>query len=326
LNTGQSGINKSESCIEKGGATMAGRPGLAEALESQFQNEVDKQVRRTHESGQTLYHYTSLQSLMGMIETNNLWMSKGNFLNDSSELVYFSNVLKGVISNMKVEQETELWRLFIRELKLSMNRFLKKIEESDMEVYIFSMSHTQDSLALWYNYAKGEGYNLGFYAEDLLKKTSAFPEESNVLHGLVVYDRHEQEQVLMNFLEKTFNLVAQYEAEEVKKALPGHFLSVMTTCAIFFKDPAFKSEEEYRIAYMNTGGSISPQARFRAQNGVIIPYIAVDFEERLPLTHITIGPKNNIDIAKRGIEHYLNSKGYNMKEISVSKSVAALRY
>lgn len=305
---------------------MEGRIKLAEALEWQFRNEVDKQVRKTHESGQTLYHYTGLQSLMGMIETNNLWMSKGNFLNDSSELVYFSDVLKGVIANMKIEQETELWRLFIRELKLSVNRFLKKIEERDLEVYIFSLSHTQDSLALWYNYAKGEGYNLGFHAETLLKKTSAFPDDSNVLHGLVVYDRQEQEQILMNFLIETFKLVAQYEPEEAKKALPDHFLSVIATCAIFFKDPAFKSEEEYRIAYKNTSGKMQPKARFRAQNGVIIPYIAVDFEERLPIRHITIGPKNNIDIAKRGMEHYLNSKGYNMKEITISKSVAALRY
>ncbi|MGK7378732.1 DUF2971 domain-containing protein [Planococcus sp. 1R117A] len=305
---------------------MAEHRELAEALEWQFRNEVDKQVRKTHESGQTLYHYTSLQSLMGMIETNNLWMSKGNFLNDSSELVYFSNVLKSVISKMRIQNETELWRLFIRELKLSMNRFLKKIEENGFEVYIFSMSHSQDSLALWYNYAKGEGYNLGFYVEDLLKKTSVFPDESNVVHGLVVYDRQEQELVLMNFLIETFKLVTQYEVEEVKKAMPAHFFSVIATCAIFFKDPAFQSEEEYRIAYMNASGETQPEARFRAQNGVIIPYIAVNFEERLPISHITIGPKNNIDIAKRGMEHYLNSKGYNMKEISISKSVAALRY
>ncbi|KOF10990.1 hypothetical protein AC739_06245 [Planococcus glaciei] len=305
---------------------MAKSGGLAEALEWQFRNEVDKQIRKTHESGQTLYHYTSLQSLMGMIETNNLWMSKGNFLNDSSELIYFSNVLKSVVGKMEIQRETELWQLFIRELEGSMKRFLEGIEGSGFEVYIFSLSYSPDSLALWYNYAKGEGYNLGFDAEELLQKASAFPDESDVLHGLVVYDRQEQELILMNFLIETFKRVVQYEPGDIKKALPRHFLSVIATCAIFFKDPAFKSEEEYRIAYKNTSGTMHSAVRFRAQNGVIIPFITVDFEERLPISHITIGPKNNIDIAKRGIEHYLKSKGYNMKSLSINKSVAALRY
>ena len=72
-----------------------GREGeLTEELEQRFLNGIDKQIRKIHEAGQTLYHYTSLTSLMGMIETNRLWMSKGTFLNDSSELVYFSGVLK----------------------------------------------------------------------------------------------------------------------------------------------------------------------------------------------------------------------------------------
>src|SRR5690606_35870235 len=96
--------------------------------------------------------------------------------------------------------------------------------------------------------------------------------------------------------------------------------------AIFFKDPAFQSEEEYRIAYKNTSGTMHSAVRFRAQNGVITPFITVDFEERLPISHITIGPKHNIDIAKRGIEHYLNSKGYSLERLYINKAVAALRY
>lgn len=305
---------------------MAEYPKLEDELEWQFQNELDKQIRKTYESGQTLYHYTSLQSLMGMMETNNLWMSKGNFLNDSSELVYFSDVLKTVIGKMQIQKETELWDLFVDELEAAMEHFLHEIEESGFEVYVFSLSHTQDSLALWYNYAKGEGYNLGFYAEDLLEKLGNLPDGHRVLHGFVEYDRKEQELLLMNFLMETFKVAVNHDIEKVKKALPKHFFTVISSCAVFFKDPAFKSEEEYRVALMDTSGDLQEGVRFRAQNGVIIPYIALDFNDRLPLSHITIGPKNNIDIAKRGMEHYLRNKGYDIDQLTISKSVAALRY
>src|SRR5690606_9557204 len=208
---------------------MARHSQLEDELEWQFQNELDKQIRKTYETGQTLYHYTSLQSLMGMVETNNLWMSKGTFLNDSSELIYFSNVLKTVIGKMEIQTETELWKLFINELEAAMDHFLKEIEESGFEVYIFSLSHSRDSLALWYNYAKGECYNLGFYAEDLLGKLGNLPDGHRALHGFVEYDCKEQELLLMNFLMETFNVALNHDIQKVKKALPKHFFTVISS-------------------------------------------------------------------------------------------------
>ncbi|PSL40277.1 Protein of unknown function (DUF2971) [Planomicrobium soli] len=298
---------------------------LAEVLEQQFRDNVEKQVRKVHETEQSLYHYTGLPSLMGMIETNQLWMSKGTFLNDSSELIYFSRVLEHIVRKLENRKQTPLWRLYIRELERIMGLFMEEVKENGFEVYIFSLSHAQDSLALWYNYAKGEGYNIGFSAEQLFRKVSGFS-SGPMLHGYVTYGRHEQEEVLVELLLRTFELIEPYEIDEIKKVLPDHFFSLIASCAVFFKDPAFKSEEEYRIALMSRKGDGQPEVQFRAQNGVIIPYIAVDFQTRLPISHITIGPKNNVDIAKSGMEHYLKWKGYNMEHVTISKSVAALRY
>jgi hypothetical protein len=307
------------------GCGMAEGEGLTEALEQQFRNSVEKQVRKVHETKQTLYHYTGLPSLMGMIETNRLWMSKGTFLNDSSELIYFSKVLSHIVRKLESRKHTPLWRLYIRELERVMGVFMEEVKENGFEVYIFSLSHSQDSLALWYNYAKGEGYNIGFSAEQLFQKVSGFS-TGPMLHGYVMYSRQEQEEVLTELLLETFELVEQYERDEIKKALPDHFFSLIATCAVFFKDPAFKSEEEYRIALMIRKNHEQQDVQFRAQNGVIIPYIAVDFQARLPIRHITIGPKNNVDIAKSGMEHYLRWKGYDVEQVTISKSVAALRY
>lgn len=311
--------------FKREGLPLVEKKDLATALEEQFRNEIDKQIEKTDECRETLYHYTGIHSLMGMVETNNLWMSKGTFLNDSSELFYFSGILKTVIKKMDVPNEKGRWRIFTGELEKAMERFLSEVEDGGFEVYVFSLSHSPDSLALWYNYAKGEGYNLGFSGKDLLAGIQNSPEESTVLHGLVEYTRQKQELILMGLLLGTFKLAAQYENGEIEGALPHHFFKIITTLAVFFKDPTFASEEEYRIAlvYKRDAGS---QVRFRAQNGVIIPYIAVNFAEKLPISHVTIGPKNNIDIAKRGIEQYLKSNGYDLKQVTVQKSVAALRF
>lgn len=298
---------------------------MAKALEEQFRNEIDKQIEQADEYRETLYHYTGIHSLMGMVETNNLWMSKGTFLNDSSELFYFRGVLKAVLRRMDIPQDKDRWRMFVQELEKAMERFLSEIEDGGFEVYIFSLSHSPDSLALWYNYAKGEGYNLGFSEKSLLAGIQNSPEEGTILHGLVEYSRQKQELILMGLLLGTFKLVAQYEKEEVAASLSDHFFNIITTFAVFFKDPTFASEEEYRIAMVNKRDS-QAHVSFRAQNGVIIPYIAVNFADKLPISHVTIGPKNNIDIAKRGIEQYLKTKGYDLKQVSITKSVAALRF
>lgn len=201
---------------------MAKDGGLAEELEQQFRGSVEKRVRKVHETKQTLYHYTALPSLMGMIETNRLWMSKGTFLNDSSELIYFSKVLSHIVKKLENRKHTALWRLYIRELERVMGVYMEEVKENGFEVYIFSLSHSQDSLALWYNYAKGEGYNIGFSADQLFQKVNGFSSEP-ILHGFVIYSRQEQEEVLIDLLLETFKLVEQYEVEEIKKALPKHF-------------------------------------------------------------------------------------------------------
>ena len=305
---------------------MAAEKNLAEVLETQFRDQVGKRIRQNYKTNQALYHYTSLNSLMGMVETNRLWMSKGTFLNDSSELIYFSSIVASVIEKMKKFSDQDSWQLFIRELEKAMEHFLTEIKLSGMEVYIFSLSHTQDSLALWYNYAQGEGYNIGFHAGDLLEQGSNFSDKATALHGYVMYSKEKQENVLEELLRESFQLIRKYGEEEVLKTLPEHFLSVMATCATFFKNPAFKSEEEYRLALIRRKGDEQIDVEFRASHGVIIPYITVEFEGQLPISHITIGPKNNIDVARSGIEHYLKSKGYDLQKVTVSKSVAALRY
>ncbi|WP_298829642.1 DUF2971 domain-containing protein [uncultured Planococcus sp.] len=304
---------------------MKSEGNLAKQLEQHAVNGFNTRIKKVQGTENSLYHNTSLNSLMGMIETNRLWMSKGTFLNDSSELIYFSGILKNVLAKVEVPDQGALWALFVGQLHLTLDDFMKKIAGSGFDVYIFSMSQTEDSLALWYNYAKGDGYNIGFSADELLGKINQHQLYTGALHGLVVYSRQEQETILRELLLKSFELVSDYQAEQVTAVLADHFFSMIASCAIFFKDATFKSEEEYRIAIIDRK-EVGEQVKFRARNGVIIPYIEVEFKEKLPISHITIGPKNNIDIAKSGIEHYVRSKGYDLERISVSKSVAALRY
>ena len=69
--------------------------------------------------------------------------------------------------------------------------------------------------------------------------------------------------------------------------------------------------------------------KHRISNRVFIPYIELGLnsnrkEGNLPIEKITIGPKNNLDIAEMGLRSFLESEGY--YKIIIKKSKIPLRY
>lgn len=320
---------------------------LAQELDRVFWENVDKRIGNQEQKPEVFYHYSALESLMGMMETNKIWMSKGTFLNDSNELLYILGIIESI--SAKVEQRikkkygnsektNKLTALFSREFDETMQKFEDEISLDDYEVYILSLTKNKDSLALWYNYAKGDGYNIGFSSEEMLKKINDFSDQVinqyKVVYGQVIYDRTKQEEIILSFfmdtVEHLYQKYNEIKFENMQKVITDHLFSIITTCSIFFKNEVFKSEEEYRIAFSKKINKDSDdqdiQVFFRSQNGIVIPFIMIDFDSMLPIRNITIGPKNNIDVAKAGMEQFLKSKGYVVEEIDIVKSIAELRY
>src|SRR5208283_3832785 len=58
-----------------------------------FNNEQNRPRQMLPSSG-VLYHYTRVEGLKGIVETNELWATSAHFLNDSAEVTYGYEVLK----------------------------------------------------------------------------------------------------------------------------------------------------------------------------------------------------------------------------------------
>lgn len=324
---------------------MAEQDSFMQQLQSLFWKYMGSAIGQTERPHDILYHYTNLDSFMGMIDNRSIWMSKGNFLNDSGELVYIHHIARHVLElfeqhiNQKYGNDVELLKCrnrFMGKMRWALSKFLHEIHLDHLEVYVLSLTPNQDSLTLWYNYSGGDGYNIGFSYDKLLAEINHLSEnmgqEFSVVYGNVLYEKEKQEQTLLHSLIRSFEFLlqhrGQFDDDEMVAKLPAYFTEIITSCSIFFKHEAFKNEEEYRIAFTrrrkaNTGDG---KVLFRSANGIIIPYISIELKEKLPVRHVTIGPKNNIDIAKNGVEYYLRSRGYPLEHITVSKSVVSLRY
>ena len=159
-------------------------------------------------------------------------------------------------------------------------------------------------------------------------------------HGKVVYDKEKQLLLLKEAIAEAMTWRPEYgDAESLSdfcdntpdniiKYIALDLYAICTVYAMFFKQPEFHMESEYRIVlsstHVKTDYINSPETLFfRPSNEILIPYIKVHCKAIDSLKSITVGPKNNIDIATAGISMYCRSKGI---AIPIHKSRIPLRY
>ena len=283
-----------------------------------------------------IYHYTSVQAVQGILDNEQFWASNNNFLNDSKEFKYtydlFEKCILNNISNTAFRKNlVDTFRAEISKCEACW----ASLSEVLNGYYVISFSTNPDNLVLWSEYANSMGYNLEFRFADLLK---LFP-SNNMWHGKVVYNKEIQLQCLQQALDESLTWRPEYRVSSINdfdEQTPYEIIAYLamdmyvfcTVYSMFFKQPEFASEEEYRFVFFachesNEFIKKTSKMYFRVKEDALIPYIKIPCKTLDALNAITIGPKNNIDIAMAGLKHYCREKRI---EIPVLKSNIPLRY
>ncbi|MET1029668.1 DUF2971 domain-containing protein [Domibacillus tundrae] len=279
-----------------------------------------------------LYHYTSIYGLEGIIKNKELWLSKSEFLNDKLELKYTLDTIMMLIEQFMGADKITEELVFKEWIKRSIqNKFFS------LEIYTISLSTNKDSNLLWSNYANNDGYNIEFIYSELLHLLSENiakshePKKVFIFPYAVIYNKEKQLKLLRKELINLYKIFL-YAFDKNDESLYYKYgakpLANIVTYSIFFKDSSFHQEEEFRFAVYFTDESYAKKVtKFRIRNGIFIPYIPLSVENynnRKFIQSITIGPKNSLDIAEAGMEHFLDNN--DMTEVEVKKSKIPYRY
>ena len=200
------------------------------------------------------------------------------------------------------------------------------------EYYTISFSTDGDNLTLWNNYAKGQtytGYNIGFCKKDLIADMER--QGFHSVYGNIIYSKEVQLSVLKMIFTK-WN--TQYEklskARKTQKNLEKkqdvmfELVDILSIISLFFKNPHFKDEKEYRIIFINNfSPSNYKQTKIFEKNGLFIPYIEYKFLKKV-VNSINIGPTLEENIFYTSTCRLLANFGYENKTINRSK--IPLRY
>lgn len=283
----------------------------------------------------TIYHYTSLQAVFGIIDKQEFWATKSDFLNDYDELVYTVRLFREIFIDSNVFIDIEL-------KKRILEAFDRHIEEDrcskEHGYYILSFSSVEDNLTLWAEFSDSMGYNIGFDIEQLIKSISI--KHKLLWHGSVVYSKEEQIELLKKVIEESAALrldkfgisdISQLNNNLSDEQVDLIGIDLFVACSaysMFFKHPLFEAEKEYRIVvsgiHKAINGSKIDELLYRDRQGAVIPYIKVPHNPIASIRSIMLGPKNTSDISVNGIKLYCTRKELN--NVQINKSFISLRY
>ena len=177
-----------------------------------------------------------------------------------------------------------------------------------------------------------KGVSIGFDEKKLRKEiidnSKSNQMISGLLYGEVNYNLPKLKQTVKGMLTKMINeFIREKKAtgetpEEFRDNnlyfFNGRSDKIFLTCQDA-KSEYFKSEEEYRLYWMQEPSSRSKHIRFFPRNSRIIPFVNFDFSETtLPIVEVIIGPNNDMNAVKENIQEVLRLYGYTNVAVKTS--------
>ena len=200
-----------------------------------------------------LAHYTTIENLKDIIESDEVWFSNPLFMND------FEEVRFGILEGARLFRQHEGIKLackneFYDDLLIEFENQLEDFSNNHaFDIYVFCLSkheYTDNDglLSMWRGYG-GNGNGAAIVID--LKKVN-YVEDSPLVISKVTYGSEEER---LKWIEDKLIIFAKFLSEiqlseQVIRGLIQVFFERLKIFSIFTKHNGFREEEEWRIAYI----------------------------------------------------------------------------
>jgi hypothetical protein len=191
-----------------------------------------------------LYHYTSLDGLVGIVRDRTIWATDARYLNDASELLYAATLIESVVVEAFAEADAR-----VKEALPSAPRpgFANPFEYLH-KPYVACFCEAPDLLSQWRGYGEGTTrYSLGLEVGTAWT-TGRDPMSPMLLQ--VVYDEDRQRALAREVVNRWLAILQDVlDSGHPPSPLPGmqELQQALALHHLCFKHPAFKDEHEWRL-------------------------------------------------------------------------------
>lgn len=236
------------------------------------------------------YHYTSLETLWAILETETLRATQARFSNDSEEIKKGVRIIKELCSQRGDGP---------------LAKYSNRLEDGgeDIDCYIACFCGGRDVLSQWRGYCRSDGVSVGFafdepqtsyYFKDAADDEQ-YPQEIRLYPVWYVAEEGKDYRGRETIFEKDLKDKLSKKLEELDE------LSDEQTCKAFIdatipliKHAGFCEEDEYRLMIRNTqsehGGKIpfplDKYVRYSVADGTKRPYITISFGKNRLAPHV----------------------------------------
>lgn len=258
-----------------------------------------------------LYHYTNQRGLLGIVETQQFWATKVQYMNDATEFGLSLEIARELLSSRiaRADNESE---------KSTLTTIIKRLDSiSSVNICAVSFCVNPDLLSQWRAYSgSGGGYSIGFSALSLRAELLS----GKCRLGRCIYDGNDQHFVIGELIDEFFKALTEYRSKSIVEAdlLVGkEFERALMKCGAFFKDASFSEESEWRLV-TDVVQTRDPRFHFREGKSTLIPYYALEFSEvawKGAIEDVYIGPCPHPVISQRAVQglllqHHIKGTGW----------------
>jgi hypothetical protein len=185
------------------------------------------------ESGAKLYHYTTIKTLQGILENNELWLGNTASMNDKSEIIHFLNGLQNTVKK-EVGDNNKCDEFF--------DKIYKRIENE--YPYAMCFSQSEDDAAQWERYANAaKGICIVFNTSTLYDLFGTMP----FILQKVYYSYDERTLYLFKILVDYFKTGNIHEFKNTERLIDNIIITASS-----YKHSSFSSEKEVRLVTLST--------------------------------------------------------------------------
>ncbi len=282
-----------------------------------------------------LYHYTSLNGILGILRSNSVWATHASYLNDASEFFHGLSFAKQIAGGIFMEDD------YLAAFGWAVRHALEAVSADDL--YVASFSEQADILSQWRGYCPaGAGLCLGFDFTQLKNfcLTRGYRLEK------CIYEHKKQIQQVEALVSRCFERFpkphlsrGEYERLDSRGQVDAEFAyrfqtsegpdkpqadaavewlcTAIAELAPLFKNEGFHEEAEWRVVVNGP----REQVKFRANSSYLAPYVELELLSEAAdsaLREVIIGPNPNQRRCETSIKMLLVDCGLSGVEVKSS--------
>lgn len=313
-------------------------PPELEAALKQYRDWTVRHLQAEQDAGaitETLYHYTDLRGLRGILEFGKFWFTDYRHLNDPSELTHGIDMAHDVARGIATGADGRV-RFFIDYL---LDLFRHENFASTLGFFIACFSRARDDLGQWRAYAdNGRGVAIGLSPSVFAVRNAPLSGQLPEFVGPVRYDlgevcsRHaacieEAAAIVLAVAQANPDLMSDRSVEIpfLDRLAREVIASPLIWNCLTSKHPAYLHEQEVRLAIMGTPAHLARHILTRSRGTETVPYIAHPLPVREPhkIAEIVVGPAAPAD-TEGALKTMLASIGI-IENFPISRSVIPYR-